>query len=502
MQPSALRHWLPILLVAALFGGCNDSDGTGPGTADLAPEVTSDAADTSASSETDTAVGPDADVDTGADNLGPARPDLWSTHASDPAAAARGLAWLTTDPLVAGIVPPLALRHLYLTWPINLLDQLAYFQNEAKYRTDFHTRYGTFEAPFDNGGRPVGIRMGSAGLLYFDCLMCHAGPVGPANTVTIGAPNNRLNLERLYDDLQALPAAVEVLRNTTLPEPYATLIANAPLPEEVPQIPEMAGRTLAPGHTDAVGLGLALSAGAAQAGINTSYGAQDPGAWWTLRYKDKVYTDGSGQIGGYRAMMATLQAYGPVTLGADAAFDDIAEYLLSLEAPAAQLAAPDPALVAQGEGVYVANCASCHGGLAYPSALIDDVGTEAFRASQFGPAEASHINSLTGGGEHAMTATNAYLAPPLLSVWATPPYFHNGSVPDLVGVLNSAERPANWQATGGYDAVRIGLTWEVATDPEESVDTSVQGLGNAGHVYGDALTPSERTAVIAYLVTL
>jgi len=38
-----------------------------------------------------------------------------------------------------------------------------------------------------------------------------------------------------------------------------------------------------------------------------------------------------------------------------------------------------------------------------------------------------------------------YLAPPLHGIWATAPYFHNGSVPDIWGVLQPAERPVIWR---------------------------------------------------------
>lgn len=38
-----------------------------------------------------------------------------------------------------------------------------------------------------------------------------------------------------------------------------------------------------------------------------------------------------------------------------------------------------------------------------------------------------------------------YLAPPLYGVWASSPYFHNGSVPTLRQVLKPSERPAIWQ---------------------------------------------------------
>ncbi|MDR3417054.1 MAG: hypothetical protein P4L83_12785 [Nevskia sp.] len=38
-----------------------------------------------------------------------------------------------------------------------------------------------------------------------------------------------------------------------------------------------------------------------------------------------------------------------------------------------------------------------------------------------------------------------YLAPPLYGIWATAPYFHNGSVPDVWGVLKPSDRPPIWQ---------------------------------------------------------
>ena len=75
-----------------------------------------------------------------------------------------------------------------------------------------------------------------------------------------------------------------------------------------------------------------------------------------------------------------------------------------------------------------------------------------------------------------------YLAPPLYGVWATAPYFHNGSVPNLEAVLDPGARPDIWRrrslpapvglegkvVTGfdysldnGYDAVRVGWQHDV-----------------------------------------
>jgi len=43
------------------------------------------------------------------------------------------------------------------------------------------------------------------------------------------------------------------------------------------------------------------------------------------------------------------------------------------------------------------------------------------------------------------TTDQVYLAPPLYGVWMSAPYFHNGSVPDVWGVLQPQDRPAVWQ---------------------------------------------------------
>jgi cytochrome c peroxidase len=72
-----------------------------------------------------------------------------------------------------------------------------------------------------------------------------------------------------------------------------------------------------------------------------------------------------------------------------------------------------------------------------------------------------------------------YVAPPLDGVWASAPYFHNGSVPTLWHVLNPAKRPAVWQRTEG-----------------------IQGKSAAGHEFPNELDDAEKQAVLEYLKTL
>lgn len=49
------------------------------------------------------------------------------------------------------------------------------------------------------------------------------------------------------------------------------------------------------------------------------------------------------------------------------------------------------------------------------------------------------------GACFGVVADGGYLAPPLHGIWASAPYFHNGSVPDVWGVLDPDERPDIWR---------------------------------------------------------
>lgn len=120
-----------------------------------------------------------------------------------------------------------------------------------------------------------------------------------------------------------------------------------------------------------------------------------------------------------------------------------------------------------------------------------------------------------------------YVPPPLVGVWATAPYFHNGSVPTVEAVLNSKLRPEIWarnEDPNAYDLESLGMVYStlsreeleesdriMATAPalsRESLDqmfiydTEGFGRGNMGHKFGDRLTQDERMAVIEFLKSL
>lgn len=97
----------------------------------------------------------------------------------------------------------------------------------------------------------------------------------------------------------------------------------------------------------------------------------------------------------------------------------------------------------------------------------------------------------------------AYKARPLDGVWATAPYMHNGSVPNLYEMLLPvADRSATFKmGTIAIDPVKVGVDSKA---PESTFvfDTTKPGNRNTGHEFGASLTDSQRWQLLEYLKTL
>lgn len=107
-----------------------------------------------------------------------------------------------------------------------------------------------------------------------------------------------------------------------------------------------------------------------------------------------------------------------------------------------------------------------------------------------------------------------YKARPLTGIWATAPYLHNGSVPNLYELLLPPERRMQsfWVGSRQYDTRRVGFITEQT--PENSFlfqtrnpDGTVRwGNFNGGHDYGnaalDANNGRDRLDLVEYLKTL
>jgi mono/diheme cytochrome c family protein len=101
----------------------------------------------------------------------------------------------------------------------------------------------------------------------------------------------------------------------------------------------------------------------------------------------------------------------------------------------------------------------------------------------------------------------AYEARALHGIWATAPYLHNGSVPNLWELLQPPHKRAPSFSVGDrtFDPRNVGFatdgspykTGTFVVDP-----ANANGNGNRGHDYGTNLTDDQRWAIIEYLKTL
>ena len=96
-----------------------------------------------------------------------------------------------------------------------------------------------------------------------------------------------------------------------------------------------------------------------------------------------------------------------------------------------------------------------------------------------------------------------YKARPLNGIWASAPFLHNGSVPNLWELLQKPEKRVATFNVGSWeiDPVKVGFvsTQEPATS---QFDTTLAGNSNKGHDYGTALTDQEKWQLIEYIKTL
>ncbi len=408
--------------------------------------------------------------------------------------AKRGEALFREKTLAPGVLPEFVVRNLWVAWGSFLPPA-----DDATFWLQARARYGMLEAPFDNGGLPLGMRREGSSLT-FDCMLCHAGNVD--GQLRIGAANHTIDLEAFFDDLLRMAELAPSFGFSVPPIPY-----------------DLDGLTYAAGAQDAFGLGFRF-AGSLASGLHTEFGPQKAPAWWLLKHKDKMYADGSGEASGHHSVMATLVAFGllPDQWSArEEDFVDIIHFVRSIESPCWQRTELDTERVQRGEKVFEQHCVTCHGAhtgsnAAYPNQIVaaSEVGTDPMRATNFGDAEAMRLN-LSWFGEPPFVATGGYVAPPLVGIWARAPYFHNGSVPTLEGVLDPKARPKAWRRVmrdgTDFDAEKVGLYYEevsAASDPNTRVgrlvyDTTRPGMSNAGHSYGAVLTAEERADLLEYL---
>jgi hypothetical protein len=247
--------------------------------------------------------------------------------------------------------------------------------------------------------------------------------------------------------------------------------------------------------------------------------------WWRMQKKHAMFHHGGGR-GDHVAFMMLKSLVCTDDLDEarliDQWFTHVRAYIASLEPPRYPYPI-DRELAREGREVFERNCAVCHGTYgeewSYPNLIVglQEIGTDPAYAQQAVEAERFirwFDGSFYGQAAEARPAPG-YVAPPLDAVWASAPYLHNGSIPSIAALLDSGTRPTYWRyrlEPPEYDQHALGWRYEVldhgkdgAADAREGrmiYDTTRHGYGNDGHTFGDALSESERRAVIEYLKSL
>jgi hypothetical protein len=151
----------------------------------------------------------------------------------------------------------------------------------------------------------------------------------------------------------------------------------------------------------------------------------------------------------------------------------------------------------------------------FVDAIVDVAGKAVARwyDGQTPPIQGPVRLEMNGYRENGRKAPLKYNARPLNGIWATPPYLHNGSVPNLYSLLSPVtERPAKFYVGNReYDPVNVGYRHDIFPGAPE-IDTAIRGNHNTGHEFNDdarkqgvigrRLSPDERRAVVEYLKTL
>jgi mono/diheme cytochrome c family protein/cytochrome c553 len=398
---------------------------------------------------------------------------------------------------------------LWQVWEEPLRSQAAAATPDERRAMAF-SRYGFTTAPGDTSGKPQQYTVDERGNWTMTCLACHQGKV--AGRVVPGLPNSLFALQTLVDDVRSTKIRMH--------KPLVRMdFASALFPLGTSN-----------GTTNAVIFGMALMA-SRDPQLNLTprlppklvHHDHDAPAWWNFKKKTHLYSDGF-VAKSHRPLMQfmLIPENGPEKFREwEDDFREIYAWLESLEAPAYPFDI-DRALADRGAAIFNNNCAECHGrygpGGSYPNKIvsIEEVDTDpvrltalsaehrtAYGASWFGEFGKSDLISDPGG----------YVAPPLDGIWASAPYFHNGSVPTLWHVLHPSERPAVWlREEDGYDRQKVGLAVTSLTAMPETVKTGAQrrryyqtsaiGKSAQGHTFPDALDEDEKRAVLEYLKTL
>lgn len=439
------------------------------------------------------------------DDVASSPPDLASLSAVE-----RGYWFLTHKPYLPPDFDQTTFDNLWRRWPEPLRTQAEAATPDERRRLTL-SHYGLVENPASPGKGPALGYVDTPDGWVMNCLACHGGKV--AGQVVAGLPNSHIALQTLVEDV----TATKLLQFKPLGH-LDKAAFGLPL-------------STTNGTTNSVVFGIVLGAlRNPDMSVDTNkpipplvHHDMDPPPFWNIRKKSHIYIDGFAPKSPrplLQFMMIPRNDRETLT-GWEPDFADVLAWMESLEPPQYPFDI-DRDRAARGQKVFESHCAECHGtygeNWTYPERTIPiaEIGTDPVRLTALTPEHRRWMQQgwmSRFGQDEVIVDPVGYVAPPLDGIWATAPYFHNGSVPTLWHVLHPQARPTVWlRSEDGYDRERIGLEvteFETLPDTVTDVrdrrryfDTRLPAKSAAGHTFVDELTEPERQDVLEYMKSL
>lgn len=434
-------------------------------------------------------------------------------HAADPSPdAERGYTRLRTHAYLPPDFDEDDFAALWTTWPEPDRTEAEQADPAARRKLMF-SYYGLIQAPDDpDGTKPaLGYVAGPDRTWVMNCLACHGGKV--AGRVIPGLPNSHTALQTLTEDVRF----VKLTQGKKLAHMD---LATLRLPLNTTN-----------GTTNAVVFGIVLGTYRnADMSVNVNrilppllHHDMDAPPFWNVRKKQSLYADGHAPKTPRPLMQFIMIPRVSVDMLTqwEPDFADLLAWIESLEPPKYPFEI-NRDLAARGEPVFVENCARCHGTYGpngryeQKTIALDEIGTDTARWRSLTPQHRQWMKDgwiSRFGADPVEVEPVGYVAPPLDGIWASAPYFHNGSVPTLWHLLHPDSRPKVWKRTeDGYDREKVGLEVESFDKVPATVkfpshrrryfDTSLPGKSSAGHTFPNVLDEDEKQALLEYLKTL
>ena len=429
----------------------------------------------------------------------------------NPESAVRGYRVLTEKPVLSSDFTQEVFDNLWQCWPEALRLKAETASAEQRREMAF-SRYGLTPRP-EAPEKPLQYVVDDEGNWTMNCFSCHGGSV--YGKPVAGAPNNRFALQTLTEEIRKT--------KFKLGKPFSRM--------DVGSLVIPLGTTN--GTTNAVVFGMGLMSQrdedlniVAATPQKFVHHDMDAPAWWNFHKKPNIYIDGFAQKGhrGLMQFMMIPENGRDFFLNHEDDFRDVYAYISSLRPPQYP-GKIDASMAEQGRVVFEQTCAECHGTYGskptYPNRRIpiNEIGTDPVRltalevAGRKKYARSWFAHAKEDEEQTTVVDPDGYVAPALDGIWASAPYFHNGSVPTLWHLLNPTKRPSVWRPVSQeFDDEKVGLTAKVelkvpftqldAAIRRSYFDTNRFGKSNSGHDYPEELTDTEKRAVLEYLKTL